>query len=122
MSLQVQGKTKNSDDNSGELNPAKRQKVQCRYTPQETTVPLELMPTFNKKMTHEQWCLKKSYTVAVTKAGVNYRVSVNWDKQSLWIYGGASTLRRNWAFNVWGGVDKAWEAALETFSKAEDLD
>ena len=66
---------------------------------------------------------QKSYTVAVKKCGVTYRISVNWDKQSLWIYGGPVSFKlRNWAFNVWGGVDKAWEAAVKAIPSAEDLD
>ena len=99
----------------------KRKKISFKYTPQEASIPPELLPQFDEVMTRDQWCTTKSYTVAVKKFGLTYRISVNWEKQSLWIYGGSVKVR-NWAFNAWGGVDKAWEAAVKEIPSAEDLD
>ena len=89
----------------------------------DATIPEVLMPKLSATLSHDQWCAKQSYTAPVTKAGIIYRVTVNWTKQSLWIYGGPASFKsRNWAFNTWGGVDKAWEAAFSALPDAVDID
>jgi hypothetical protein len=55
----------------------------------DATIPEALMPKLSATLSHDQWSAKQSYTAPVTKAGIIYRVTVNWTKQSLWIYGGS---------------------------------
>lgn len=107
-------------EDSGEAHPLKKRKKQNMYSAENATIPELLLPTFSEKLTREDWLRKGSYTMPVTKGGVRYRFSVNWVKQSLWIYDG-NIDHRNWAFNTFGGVDKAFAAAFQSLPDAQNI-
>jgi hypothetical protein len=111
------------EDTVDDKESKKRRKGSVRYTPQDAQIPEVLMPKFDDTLTHAKWCDKQSYTAVVIKSAITYRVAVNWTKQSLWIYGGPPSFKqRNWSFNTWGGVDKAWEAAFSALPDAVDIE